>query len=238
MKIVIAYKVEMIEEPIAMMREVAQVVIPGDGSEATLLAEVRDADALVVGISPPVGRRLIESAARLKHIARMGVGVDTVDLKAATEHGVMVTNVPDATSDTVAEFTMTLLLSLARNIPRCDSAVGGPLGRRLELIHANTELVGKTHGIVGLGRIGSRVAVRCKAFGMRILYYKRNRDLDLERSLEGGISALRDPAQGVRQHQPAYPSDGGDQKPVGQAAVRGHEKDGPADQPVPGQGGE
>lgn len=184
MKIVIAYKVEMIEEPIAMMRDVAQVVIPGDGSEATLLAEVRDADALVVGISPPVGRRLIESAARLKHIGRMGVGVDTVDLKAATEHGVMVTNVPDATSDTVAEFTMTLLLSLARNIPRCDTAVRmGRWDDRLDLIHANTELVGKTHGIVGLGRIGSRVAVRCQAFGMKILYYKRNRDLDLERSL-------------------------------------------------------
>jgi D-3-phosphoglycerate dehydrogenase len=184
MKIVIAHNVEMVEEPIAIMREVAQVVIPPDGSEAALLAEVRDADALVVGINPPVGRRLIEAAGRLKHIGRMGVGVDSVDLKAATEHGVMVTNVPDVTLDTVAEFTMTLLLSLARNIPRCDAAVRtGRWADRLSLILANTERVGKTHGIVGLGKIGSRVAVRCRAFGMRVLYYRRNRDLDLERSL-------------------------------------------------------
>ena len=60
----------------------------------------------------------------------MGVGVDSVDLKAATEHGVMVTNVPDVTSDTVAEFTMTLLLSLARNIPRCDRAVRRAAGTK------------------------------------------------------------------------------------------------------------
>jgi len=184
MKIVIAHNVEMTEEPIALMRELAQVVFPRDGSLEALLAEVRDADGLVVGINPPAGRRLIESAPRLKHIARMGVGVDSVDLKAATEHGVMVTNVPDVTIDTVAEFTLTLLLSLARNIPRCDSAVRmGRWHERLDLILTNRELIGKTHGIVGLGRIGSRVAARCRAFGMRVLYYRRNRNPDLERSL-------------------------------------------------------
>jgi D-3-phosphoglycerate dehydrogenase len=174
----------MVEEPIAIMRQVAEVVFPRDGSEEALLAEVRDADSLVVGINPPVSRRLIESAPRLKHIGRMGVGVDSVDLKAATERGVMVTNVPDVTIDTVAEFTLTLLLSLARNIPRCDNAVRmGRWHERLELILANRELIGKTHGIIGLGRIGSRVAARCLAFGMKVLYYRRNRNLDLERSL-------------------------------------------------------
>ena len=183
MKIVVAHGMEMVEEAIAMMREVASVVIPRDGSEETLLAEVRDADVLLIGINPPAGRRLIASAGNLKHIARMGVGVDSVDLKAATEHGVMVTNVPDVTSDTVAEFTMTLLLSLARNIPRCDRAVReGRWNERLDLISINTELYGKTHGIVGLGRIGGRVALRCKAFGMKVIYHKRTRDLDFEKS--------------------------------------------------------
>lgn len=181
MKIIVAHGMEMSEKAIAMMREVASVVIPRDGSEEALLAEVRDADALLIGINPPAGRSLIASAGRLKHIARMGVGVDSVDLQAATEHGVMVTNVPDVTSDTVAEFTMTLLLSLARNIPRCERAVReGRWDDRLELIDANTELYGKTHGIVGLGRIGGRVALRCKAFGMRVIYHKRTRDLDFE----------------------------------------------------------
>ena len=184
MKVVIAHKVEMVEEGISMLREVAEVVIPQDGSEETLLAAVADADSLIVGINPPVPRRVIEAATRLKHIGRMGVGVDSVDLKAATEHGVMVANVPDVTSDTVAEFTVTLLLSLARNIPRCDRAVREDRWHdRLDLIRINTELFGKTHGLVGMGRIGSRVAGRLKAFGMRVIYHKRTRDTEVEKSL-------------------------------------------------------
>ncbi len=167
-----------------MLREVAQVTVLGDDSDAALLEEIRDADALLVGIKPRVTRGLIESASRLRHIARQGVGVDIVDIQAATEHGIIVTNVPDVSSDSVAEFTMTLLLSLAKNIIRCDRAVKeGQWAERLDLINTNIELNGKTHGIVGLGRIGSRVAVRCKAFGMRVLYFKRNRDLNLERSI-------------------------------------------------------
>jgi D-3-phosphoglycerate dehydrogenase len=165
-----------------MMREVAEVVTPRDDSEEALLEAVRDADSLLVGINPPVPRRVFEAAAKLKHVARMGVGVDSVDLKAATEHGVMVTNVPDVTSDTVAEFTMTMLLSLARNVTWCDRAVRtGRWHDRLELININTELFGKTHGLIGMGRIGGRVAIRCKAFGMKVVYHKRNRDLDFER---------------------------------------------------------
>ena len=185
MKIVIAHGIGIVDKPLAMMREVAQVSVPPDASDAALLAEVRDAHTLLVSFRPPVNRRLIESAGSLKHIARLGVGLDSIDLQAATEHGVIVTNVPDMTSDSVAEFTMALLLSLAKNIPRCDRSVRkGLWNDRLDLIYANRELIGKTHGIVGLGRIGTRVAVRCKAFGMTVLYYKRNRDPNLERSAE------------------------------------------------------
>ena len=148
MKIVIGHKVEMLDEPLALLREAAEVFVPADGSEESLLAAVRDADSLIVGINPPVPRRVIEAAPRLKHIGRMGVGFDSVDRAAATERGVMVTNVPDVTSDTVAEFTVTLLLSLARNIPRCDRAVREDRwDERLDLISINTELFGKTHGL-------------------------------------------------------------------------------------------
>jgi len=88
------------------------------------------------------------------------------------------------TADSVAEFTVSLLLSLAKNIPRCDRAVKeGRWNERVELMGTNIELRGKTHGIVGLGKIGARVAVMCKGFGMKVLYYKRNRDLEVERSL-------------------------------------------------------
>jgi D-3-phosphoglycerate dehydrogenase len=206
MKVVIAHNVEMVSQPIEMLREVAKVVIPGDGSEEELLAAVRDTNSLIVGINPPVPRRVIEAAPHLKHIGRMGVGVDSVDLKAATEHGVMVTNVPDVTSDTVAEFTVALLLSLARNIPRCDHAVrGGHWHERLDLIRVNTELFGKTHGLIGMGRIGSRVATRLKAFGMRIIYHKRTRDLDAEKSLGVeyvSLDALLREADSISLHTP------------------------------------
>jgi D-3-phosphoglycerate dehydrogenase / 2-oxoglutarate reductase len=182
MKIVTAYNMALAEEPLAMMREVAEVVTPRDGSEESLIEAIRDADSLLVDVHPAVPRRVFEAATRLKHVARMGIGVDTVDLKAATEYGVMVTNVPSASSDTVAEFTLTMLLSLARNVSRCDRAVRTVHWHdRLELISINSELFGKTHGLIGMGRIGGRVAIRCKAFGMKVVYYKRNRDLDFER---------------------------------------------------------
>jgi phosphoglycerate dehydrogenase-like enzyme len=110
--------------------------------------------------------------------------VESIDLQAATERGIVVTNTPDLTADSVAEFTMTLLLSLAKNLPRCDRAVReGRWDERPALIRINRELCGKTHGIVGMGAIGGRVAVRCKAFGMRVIYYKRSRNLDFERAV-------------------------------------------------------
>jgi D-3-phosphoglycerate dehydrogenase len=182
-KVVIIHGLWFLEEALDVMREVAQVTVPRDDSEEALRAELGDADALVVSFSPQVNRSLIESAGRLRHIARLGVGLDSIDMQAATERGIFVTNTPDVTADSVAEFTMALLLSLAKNIPGCDKAVkGGRWDERQDLIRANRELNGKTHGVVGMGRIGGRVAVRCKAFGMRVLYHKRNRDLEFERS--------------------------------------------------------
>ena len=182
-KIVVAYGFGLAEEALAVLKEAAQVTVLRNGSEEALLAELRDANTLLVSIRPAITRRFIESAPQLRHIARLGVGVDTVDLQAATERGIFVTNVPEVTSDSVAEFTMTMLLSLAKNIVRCDRAVKeGRWAERLELIHENIELSGKTHGIVGMGNIGRRVAIRCRAFGMRVLYYRRNRDLETERT--------------------------------------------------------
>jgi phosphoglycerate dehydrogenase-like enzyme len=182
MKIVITNGLWIVEEALAVMGQVGQIVAPLDHSEEVLFNEMRDADVIVVSFSPHVDRRLIESSGRLRHIARLGVGVESVDLLAATERGIIVTNTPDLTADSVAEFTMTLLLSLAKNLPSCDRAVReGRWEERLGLIRLNRELCGKTHGIVGMGAIGGRVAVRCKAFGMRVIYNKRNRDLEFER---------------------------------------------------------
>ena len=184
MKIVVVHGMGVNEEALALMREAAHVTVLQDGSEKTLLAETRDAAVLVASFYPEINRYLIESAVNLRHIAKSGVGVDGVDMQAATEKGIFVTNTPDTTADSVAEFTMALLLSLAKNIPRCNTAVrNGRWDQRISLVHSNIELNTKTHGIVGLGRIGSKVATRCKAFGMRVFYHKRNRDLDLEKSI-------------------------------------------------------
>ena len=183
MKIVVPHGIEMVEEALALLRSAGRVAVLLDNSEATLRAEMSDANAILMGAKPQLDRSLIESARGLKHIARLGVGVDNIDLQAATEHGVFVTNNPGLTADSVAEFTMALLLGLAKNIPRCDRAVKeGRWEERSGLLLDNVELNSKTHGIVGLGKIGGRVAIRCKAFGMRVLYFKRNRDLDFERS--------------------------------------------------------
>jgi D-3-phosphoglycerate dehydrogenase len=184
MKIVVIHGLWIVEEALDILRKVAHIAVPRDDSDKALLAEIKDADVLVVSFSPRVDRSLMESAGKLKHIARLGVGMDSIDVTAATERGIIVTNTPDLTADSVAEFTMTLLLSLAKNLPRCDRAVReGRWDERLELIRTNTELNNKTHGIVGMGAIGGRVAARCKAFGMRVIYNKRNRDLALEQSL-------------------------------------------------------
>jgi D-3-phosphoglycerate dehydrogenase len=182
-KVVMAYGSGNVDRIRDMMKGIAQVAVPPDDSEAAFLTEVRDADALLVGPRPFVTRKIIESAGKLKHIARAGVGVDSVDIQAANERGIFVTNAPDVTADSVAEFTMSLLLSLAKNIPRCDRAVReGRWNERVELGQTNTELNGKTHGVVGMGRIGRRVAIRCQSFGMRVIYFKRNRDLEFEKS--------------------------------------------------------
>jgi D-3-phosphoglycerate dehydrogenase len=184
MKIVVPYGTVLEQEALAMLQEVAQVTSPGDDSQASLLAEARDANAMLAGPKTCFDRRLIESASVLRHIARGGVGVDSIDLQAATERGIFVTNNPGLTADSVSEFTVALLLGLAKNIPRCDRAVKeGQWYEKKELGLANIELNGKTHGVVGMGKIGSRVAAVCKALGMKVLYFKRNRDLDLERLL-------------------------------------------------------
>ncbi len=171
------------EEGIALMRMVAQDIVTCDASEFAVASEVRDADAVLLGPSSYLKRSAIETAGRLKHLARVGVGVDRVDVQAATERGIFVTNAPDVSAVSVAEFTMALLLALAKNIPRCDETVrNGKWDGKAEVGRNNVELNGKTHGIVGVGRIGGRVAVRCKGFGMKVIYYKRNRDLEFERS--------------------------------------------------------
>ena len=180
-KIVITSNAWLTEDTLVSLGDLGRVVTLPNDEPDTLLAELPDTNTIIIGPRPYITRALLQSANALRHVARVGVGLDSIDIPAATECGVMVTNTPEVTSDSVAEFTMSLLLAIAKNIPRCDRAVkNGDWDERDDLLRDHIELKGKTHGIVGMGRIGRKVATRCQGFGMKIIYHKRTRDLEFE----------------------------------------------------------
>ena len=132
-----------------------------------LLADLADAEGLVVRSATQVDAALLAAAPRLKVVARAGSGVDNVDLAAASERGILVLNAPGANSVSVAEHVCALMLSLGRSIARADAAMKD--GRWTKREHLGTELRGKTLGLVGLGRVGQEVASRARAFGMQVI---------------------------------------------------------------------
>jgi len=145
------------------------VVLPKRLSEAELLPIVADATALVVRSETKVTRKVIEAAKQLRVVGRAGVGVDNVDIDAATQHGVVVMNTPGGNTITTAELSFTMLLCLARKVPQAHATmVAGKWDRKL---FQGVELQGKTLGVLGFGRIGTEVAKRAKAFGMRVVAY-------------------------------------------------------------------
>jgi D-3-phosphoglycerate dehydrogenase len=136
-------------------------------AKETLDAELPTADALVVRSATRVTAAVLERAPKLRVVGRAGVGVDNVDLDAATRRGVLVMNTPGGNAPSVAEHTLALLLSLARKIPALYSAMHA--GRWEKSKGQGTELRGKTLGLLGLGRVGAEVARRARALEMRVL---------------------------------------------------------------------
>ncbi|GAB2718471.1 phosphoglycerate dehydrogenase [Paenibacillus thermoaerophilus] len=138
-------------------------------SEDELAAIIGEYDALLVRSQTRVTRRIMEAGTRLKVVGRAGVGVDNIDLTAATDRGIVVINAPDGNTITTCEHTFAMMMALARHIPQAYAkTISGVWDRKSFL---GVELRGKTLGVVGLGRIGSEVAKRAKAFGMNILGY-------------------------------------------------------------------
>ncbi len=134
-----------------------------------LEAELADADALVVRSAVKVNAKLLESAPKLRVIGRAGVGVDNIEIDAATRSGIVVMNTPGANAVAVAEITLGLMISMARSIPRANSTTHAAKWDKKSL--QGTELRGKTLGIVGLGRVGLEVARRARSFGMELIGY-------------------------------------------------------------------
>lgn len=165
LKVLIADEIN--EKGIDELKEVAEVVVQTDITSGELVKSIEDFDAIVVRSRTKVTREVIDAARKLKIVARAGVGVDNVDVQAATERGIMVINAPESTSITVAEHTMGVILSLTRKISIADKSVKDGKWEKSKFM--GMELAGKTLGIVGMGRIGSQVASRCKAFAMDII---------------------------------------------------------------------
>jgi D-3-phosphoglycerate dehydrogenase len=171
---------------VALLREHFDVDLGLDWSDEQLADRIGDYDGIVIRSATKMTAELIARAERLKAIGRAGVGVDNVDVPAATQRGIVVANAPESNVVTAAEHTMALLLALARNIsPAHQSLIEGKWDRSK---YSGVELYEKTLGILGFGRIGQLVAQRARAFGMRVLAFdpfvsaERYRDLGVEKA--------------------------------------------------------
>jgi D-3-phosphoglycerate dehydrogenase / 2-oxoglutarate reductase len=166
------------ESGLALLRSRFDVV---EDSESELASIIGEFDAIVVRSATRLDAELIERATRLKVIGRAGVGVDNVDVDAATRRGIVVANAPEATVVSAAEHTIALLLALARNIPQAHGSLVAGKWERSRF--AGIELAGKTLGVLGLGRIGWQVARRALALGLRVVAYDPFVSLDRFREL-------------------------------------------------------
>ena len=152
-----------------ILRKSAEVVDASGISADDLLKTVGEYDALIVRGRTKVTTAVFDAGRKLKVVGRAGVGVDNIDLAAAKAHGVTVVNSPLATSVAVAELTMGLMLAAVREIARADAGLKS--GKWLKKELEGTELMGKTLGVIGFGRIGAAVAKRAAAFDMHVVGY-------------------------------------------------------------------
>jgi D-3-phosphoglycerate dehydrogenase len=165
MKIVVAEKIS--AKAVDLLRERHWSLVTPGQMDGNLAAEIESADALIVRSAVQVNGELLSHARKLRVIGRAGVGVDNIDLDAATRKGIAVMNTPGANAVAVAEHTLGMMLAMARHLCRADRSMHSGAWAKKSL--QGTELRGKTLGVVGLGRIGMEVARRARAFGMEVL---------------------------------------------------------------------
>jgi D-3-phosphoglycerate dehydrogenase len=151
-----------------------------------LKKNIADADACVVRSGTQITREVIDAAKQLKVIGRAGVGLDNVDVEAASKRGIVVVNTPGGNTISAAELAFCLLMAMARNIPEASNSVKRGEWERKKF--TGVELYEKTLGILGLGRIGSEVAKRAQAFGMRVMAY--DPFLRADKALQMGVEAV------------------------------------------------
>ena len=158
---------QLAEQGIARLRERHDATVSTGLSEDELVEAIADVSGIIVRSQTRVTERVIEAAPQLEVIGRAGVGVDNIDLDAATARGVVVVNAPLSNTMSAIEHAFAMLLAVARNVPQGDASLREGRWERSRL--QGVELAGRTLGIVGLGRIGSGVAQRARAFEMRVV---------------------------------------------------------------------
>ena len=178
MKVLVAEKIG--ASGVALLREHFDV------DEGEHLERIDEYDAILIRSATKLTADVIERATRLKAIGRAGVGVDNVDVAAATKRGIVVANAPQSNVVTAAEHTMALLLALARNVPQAHASLIAGKWERSQF--SGVELLDKTLGILGFGRIGQLVAHRAQGFGMRVIAFdpfvaaERYRELGVDKA--------------------------------------------------------
>lgn len=179
-----------------------------------LLEKARSVDALVTLLTDRVDCNLIQQAKNLRIVAQMAVGYDNVDVECATKHGVYVTNTPGVLTEATAELTWALILAVARRIVEADHFVRWGEWERTKtawhpLMMLGVELKGKVLGVIGAGRIGTRVAeIGIRGFGMKVIYYDKSKNDYLEKELGAeyrDLDKLLQEADVITLHVPLTP---------------------------------
>jgi D-3-phosphoglycerate dehydrogenase / 2-oxoglutarate reductase len=199
---------EKIGEPgVALLREHFEVDLGTDWSDEDLAERIGGYEGILIRSATQLDAALIDRATNLRVIGRAGVGVDNVDVPAATKHGIVVANAPQSNVVTAAEHTMALLLALARNVPQAHASLVA--GRWDRSKYSGVELMDKTLGVLGFGRIGQLVAQRAMGFGMRVVAFdpfvsaERYREVGVEKA--DSTEALYARADFLTLHLPKTP---------------------------------
>jgi len=188
MKVLVADPVA--EEGIEALRAHADVDVKTGMSRDELIAVIGDYDALVVRSETKVTAEVIAAGKRLQIIGRAGVGVDNIDIEAATGKGIVVVNAPGGNTTSAAEHTIAMMLALARHIPQANARLKGGEWRRGDFM--GTELRNKTLGIIGLGNVGSEVARRASGMEMRLIAYDPLVSADYARNMGVELVSLEE----------------------------------------------
>lgn len=178
------------EKVLEFLSQHGQVTVGKKGfynREENLLADIHEYDALLCMLSTPVTKKVLEAGQNLKIVANFAVGYNNIDVDAALQRGVKISNTPDVLTEACGDFTMGLLLALSRKFNEAEAYLRAGKYQGWEpLGFLGMELRGKNLGIVGMGRIGQAFAHRARAFGMNIIYHNRNR---LNEAIEKDLQA-------------------------------------------------